>query len=45
MVYWTEKDNTHVVHVEDFGAGVAYTNIASPDGSFTNLGGTLRLPD
>ncbi len=43
MVYWTEKDNTHVVHVEDFGAGVAYTNIAAPDGSFTNLKGTLRL--
>ena len=43
MVYWTEKDNTHVVHVEDFGRGVAYTNIAAPDGSFTNLKGTLRL--
>ncbi len=43
MVYWTEKDNTHVVHVEDYGGGVAYTNIAAPDGSFTNLKGTLRL--
>ncbi len=43
MVYWTERDNTHVVHVEDFGQGVAYTNIAAPDGSFTNLKGTLKI--
>jgi glyoxylase-like metal-dependent hydrolase (beta-lactamase superfamily II) len=43
MVYWTEKDNTHVVHIEDFGQGVVYTNIVAPDGSFTNLKGTLRL--
>jgi glyoxylase-like metal-dependent hydrolase (beta-lactamase superfamily II) len=45
MVYWTESDNTHVVHVEDFGQGVAYTNISAPDGSFTNLRGTLKLLD
>ncbi len=45
MVYWTERDNTHVVHVEDYGAGVAYTNIASPDGSFTNLKGTLKMSE
>lgn len=45
MVYWTEKDNTHVVHVEDYGRGVAYTNISAPDGSFTNLRGTLRMMD
>jgi glyoxylase-like metal-dependent hydrolase (beta-lactamase superfamily II) len=43
MVYWTEKDNTHVVHIEDYGGGIAYTNIVAPDGSFTNLKGTLRL--
>jgi glyoxylase-like metal-dependent hydrolase (beta-lactamase superfamily II) len=43
MVYWTEKDNTRVVHVEDFAGGVVYTNIAAPDGSFTNLRGTLKL--
>ena len=43
MVYWTEKDNTHVVHVEDFGHGVVYTNIAAPNGSFTNLKGTLKI--
>ncbi len=43
MVYWTESDNTHVVHVEDYGGGVAYTNISSPDGLFTNLKGTLKM--
>ena len=43
MVYWTEKDNTHVVHIEDYGGGVAYTNITAPNGSFTNLRGKLRL--
>ncbi len=43
MVYWTEKDNTHVVHVEDFGHGVAYTNISAPDGAFTNLKGAIKL--
>ena len=45
MVYWTEKDKTHVVHVEDYGGGIAYTNITAPDGSFTNLKGKLRLLD
>ncbi len=45
MVYWTEKNNTHVVHIEDYGRGVAYTNISAPDGSFTNLRGTLKLLD
>ncbi len=43
MVYWTEKDNTHVVHVEDYGNGMAWTNISAPDGSFTNLKGTLKV--
>jgi hypothetical protein len=43
QVYWTETDNTHVVHIEDYASGVVYTNIAAPDGSFTNLRGTLRL--
>ncbi len=43
MVYWTERDNTHVVHVEDYGSGIAYTNITAPNGSFTNLRGKLRL--
>jgi glyoxylase-like metal-dependent hydrolase (beta-lactamase superfamily II) len=45
MVYWTEKDKTHVVHVQDYADGVVYTNITPPDGSFTNLRGTLRLLD
>ncbi len=45
MVYWTEKNNTHVVHVEDYGSGIAYTNIVAPNGSFTNLKGKLRLLD
>lgn len=45
MVYWTEKDNTHVVHIEDYGNGVAWTNISAPDGSFTNLKGTIKLMD
>ncbi|MDR1679306.1 MAG: MBL fold metallo-hydrolase [Prevotellaceae bacterium] len=46
MVYWSEpKNKSHVVHVEDFGLGVAYTNISAPDGSFTNLKGTLKLLD
>jgi glyoxylase-like metal-dependent hydrolase (beta-lactamase superfamily II) len=45
MVYWTEKDNTHVVHVQNYGSGVVWTNIVAPDGSFTNLRGTLKLMD
>lgn len=46
MVYWTEpKTNIHVVHVEDFTSGKAYTNISAPDGSFTNLKGTIKLLD
>ncbi len=44
MVYWSEPVNkSHVVHIEDFGSGTAYTNISAPDGSFTNLKGTLKL--
>jgi hypothetical protein len=43
QVWWTETDNTHVVHIEDYASGVVYTNIAAPDGSFTNLRGSLRL--
>ncbi len=44
MVYWSEsKNGSHVVHVEDFGSGVAYTNISAPDGSFTNLKGPMKL--
>ena len=44
MVYWCEpKTGSHVVHVEDFGSGTAYTNISAPDNSFTNLKGTIKL--
>jgi glyoxylase-like metal-dependent hydrolase (beta-lactamase superfamily II) len=43
MVYWTETDNTHVVHVQNYESGAVWTNIVAPDGSFTNLGGTLKL--
>lgn len=44
MVYWSEpKTGSHVVHVEDFGSGTAYTNISAPDGSFTNSKGTIKL--
>lgn len=44
MVYWTEPStNTHVVHVQDFNKGSAYTNISSPNGAFTNLKGTIDL--
>ena len=42
MVYWTEADGTKVVHVEDFERGLVHTNIAGPDGSFTNLSGVLK---
>lgn len=44
MVYWSEPVNgSHVVHLEDFGSGTAYTNISARDGSFTNLKGTIKL--
>lgn len=44
MVYWTEPStNTHVVHVQDFNKEIVYTNISSPDGTFTNLKGSIRL--
>lgn len=42
MVYWHEPGSgANVVHVQDYGHGVVYTNIAGADGSFTNLRGTL----
>lgn len=44
MVYWHEPNTgANVVHVQDFNRGIVYTNIAAPDGSFTNLKGTLTL--
>ena len=47
MVYWSEPNSTraNVTHVQDFENGIVYTNIAGPDGSFTNLKGKLNLVD
>jgi len=36
LIYWQEADKTTVVHVEDFGQGMIYTNITSPNGTFFN---------
>ena len=41
MVYWKEKSNTTVVHVEDFENGVVHTNITVDKDTFLNLSGTL----
>mgnify|MGYP003512220354 CR=1 FL=1 len=41
MVYWKEKSNTTVVHVEDFENGVVHTNITVNQDVFLNLSGTL----
>ncbi len=41
MVYWSRRAGQHVVHVEDFGNGVVYSNIFLPDGSAQRLKGTL----
>lgn len=44
MVYWSEnKNKSNIVHVQDLTNGVIYTNIAAPDGSFTNLEGTIQF--
>ena len=45
MIYWKEKAGNTIVHVEDFANGKAYTNIATPDGSFYNLNGPLATMD
>ena len=42
MVYWSRRAGQHVVHVEDFENGTAYSNIFLPDGSVQRLKGTLR---
>jgi len=41
MVYWSRRAGQHVVHVEDFGNGVVYSNIFLPDGSVQRLKGTI----
>ena len=44
MVYWSEpKSGDNVTHVEDFQRGEVYTNIASKDGTFTQLKGQLKI--
>lgn len=42
MIYWSRRAGQHVVHVDDFRHGVAYTNIFLPDGSASRRKGTLR---
>jgi hypothetical protein len=41
MVYWSRRAGQHVVHVEDFGNNLVYSNIFLPDGSAQRLKGTL----
>jgi len=41
MVYWSRRAGQHVVHVEDFGNNVVYSNIFMPDGTAQRLKGTL----
>jgi hypothetical protein len=41
MVYWKEKSNTTVTHIQDFENELVYTNITTPDNSFLNMKGTL----
>lgn len=41
MIYWSRRTGQHVVHVDDFKRGIAYTNIILPDGSASRRRGTL----
>lgn len=41
MIYWSRRAGQHVVHVDDFRNGVAYTNIFLPDGTASRRRGTL----
>ncbi|WP_448623251.1 MoaF-related domain-containing protein [Dickeya fangzhongdai] len=41
MIYWSRRAGQHVVHVDDFRNGIAYTNIFLPDGSASRRKGTL----
>lgn len=44
MVYWHEPSTgSNVVHIQDWNAGIVYTNIAAKDGSFIHLKGTIKL--
>jgi hypothetical protein len=41
MIYWSRRAGQHVIHVDDFRNGVAYTNIFLPDGTASRRKGTL----
>lgn len=41
MIYWSRRAGQHVIHVDDFKRGIAYTNIILPDGSASRRRGTL----
>lgn len=41
MVFWSRKAGQYVIHIEDFGNKVAYSNIFLPDGSVQRLKGAL----
>jgi hypothetical protein len=41
MIYWSRRAGQHVVHVDDFRNGIAYTNIFLPDGTASRRKGTL----
>lgn len=41
MIYWSRRAGQHVVHVDDFKNGIAYTNIFLPDGTASRRKGTL----
>ncbi|RQU34487.1 MBL fold metallo-hydrolase [Burkholderia cenocepacia] len=44
MVYWHEPSTgSNVVHVEDFERGAVDTNIATKDGQFLHMSGTLKI--
>ena len=41
MVYWKEKNNATVVHLEDYEKGIVYSNITVNQDVFLNLKGTI----
>ncbi|MBU9135041.1 MBL fold metallo-hydrolase [Burkholderia multivorans] len=44
MVYWHEPSTgSNVVHVEDFARGTVSTNIATKDGQFLHMSGTMAI--
>ena len=44
MVCWHEPNvGDNVVHIQDFNQGIVYTNIASKNGAFLQLKGTMKI--